>query len=78
MTDPTQRSHEDKAHRDDKREERQNPGQNTEGRSDTGATPRAEPGGVAVRKHPLDEADAEQAGTQRNPKFKTEHDGGAA
>lgn len=74
MTDPNPRSHEDKAHRDDKHEERLNPGQNTEGRGDTGAKPVAEQGGAAAQVHPLDEADAEQAGTQRDPKFKTEDD----
>jgi hypothetical protein len=72
MSDSNQRSHEDKAHRDDKRDERLNPGQNAEGEGSVGAPGEGEHGGAAAKQHPLDEADAEQAGTERNPKFKTE------
>lgn len=71
MTDPNH-SHEDKGHRDDKREERLNPGQNTEGKGSVGAPVEDEYGAAAAKEHPLDRTDAEQAGTERDPKFKNE------
>lgn len=71
MTVPSNRSHEDKAHRDDKREERLNPGQQ-DVEFGSGAAPADKDGGKAAKQHPLDSRDGEQAGTQRDPRFKPE------
>lgn len=66
MTDPKQHSHEDKAYRDDKREERLNPGQNTDGEGSVGAPVEDGHGGAAAKEHPLNRSDDEQAGTERD------------
>jgi len=76
MTEPTKRTHEDKARRYDKEGERLNPGLVTGGTRGVGAAPTDQPGGEAAKNHPLDSTDAEQAGTRRDPKFKTEEDRG--
>lgn len=71
MSVPSNRSHEDKEHRDDLREERLNPG-----RSDVefgaGAAPADREGGKAAREHPLDKSEGVQAGTQRDFTHKSE------
>lgn len=72
MTTNNENSHRDKTDRDDKREERQNPGMNSEGISGTGADRSRPRDGGAAKKYPLDGSAGEQAGTQRDPKFKTE------
>lgn len=71
MSVPGKHSHEDKAHRDDLQEERLNPGRN-DVEYGAGATPADRDGGKAAKEHPLDESDGEQAGTQRDPKFRPE------
>lgn len=71
MSVPSNRSHEDKEHHDELREERLNPG-----RSDVefgaGAASADREGGKAAKRHPLDESDGEQAGTQRDGMHKVE------
>lgn len=71
MTEPSKRSHEDKVHRDDLHDERVNPGEN-DFEFGAGANPADREGGKAARETPLDSTDGEQAGTQRDPRFKPE------
>ena len=72
MDDGKTRSHEDTAHRDDKSDERLNPGQNTGTTGGAGARPAEPQDHPAAKDHPLDRSDATQAGTQRDPSFKPE------
>lgn len=72
MDKDNKRSHQDKAHRDDKNEERLNPGMNSEGTAGAGADRTKPRDGGAAEKFPLDSTDGEQAGTQRDPKNRGE------